>query len=479
MPNVLVPITLVGWIPAVLLLFAVLPPRRAVTAAFVFAWLFLPVYGYNFPGVPEYSKITATSLGAMLGVLVFDSRRLAALRPSWYDLPMLAWCCIPFISSMTAGYDWYDGLSGVERQTILWGLPYLIGRLYFSDTASLRELAIGIVIGAIVYVPLCLLEMRLSPQLHKWVYGFHPGRGIGQSRRWGGFRPTVFMQHGLGVALYMCTAAVIAVWLWLSGSVKALMRVPMSLVVLAVVATGILCKSAGALALMVLGVGVVLTVSYLRTRALFFVILALPLLYVSARTIGGWDAQGLIDLVNAVELDRAESMEFRIKSERGVWYLVQPDLLFGRARFDYSGQKVAASDDQRIIGDSMWIGALGKYGLIGLVSWMTALTLPSFLFVRRFSVSYWVRPAVAPSAALATLLALYMWDNMFNGMLNPMYILAVGGLTTCFSNRLGDTWSPLPRNRGQVAGGHQSPLLTRRSDRRLSAGLGAGNSDSW
>ena len=35
---------------------------------------------------------------------------------------------------------------------VRWQLPYLIGRLYFSDAEGLRELAIGIVIGGLACV---------------------------------------------------------------------------------------------------------------------------------------------------------------------------------------------------------------------------------------------------------------------------------------------------------------------------------------
>ena len=38
----LVPVALIGWIPFVLLLFAVLPARRAAVATLMIGWLFLP-----------------------------------------------------------------------------------------------------------------------------------------------------------------------------------------------------------------------------------------------------------------------------------------------------------------------------------------------------------------------------------------------------------------------------------------------------
>jgi len=96
----------------------------------------------------------------------------------------------------------YDGFSEIVRAFIGWGLPYLIGRVYFNDLESLQELAVGIFIGGLIYIPFCWFEVRFSPQLHKWVYGFRQHSFI-QNVRDGGYRPMVFMQHGLMVGMWM------------------------------------------------------------------------------------------------------------------------------------------------------------------------------------------------------------------------------------------------------------------------------------
>jgi hypothetical protein len=126
-----------------------------------------------------------------------------------------------------------DGISVNYPQELQWGVPYFVGRLYFCDVEGLRELAIGIFIGGLIYVPLCLFEMRMSPQLHVWLYGFHQ-HNWRQAYRFEGWRPTVFMQHGLAVALWMVIAAMVGYWLWRTRTVLMLWKVPMSLLVPAV-----------------------------------------------------------------------------------------------------------------------------------------------------------------------------------------------------------------------------------------------------
>src|SRR5262245_36172231 len=253
--TVLVPITLYGWIVVAIGLFAVLPPRRAVLCAYLLAWLLLPQAGIPFSGFPDLNKISATSLGAFVGVVLFDAGRLLRYRPSWVDIPIIVWCLSSLPSSLTnelppeATSALYDGLSGVMKDIFLWGIPYLIGRLYFTDLAALRELAIGIFLGGLLYLPLCAYELKMSPHLHQMVYGFHPSSFL-MTLRYGGYRPMVFMQHGLMVGMWMTSASLVGIWLWQFGALRSVLHVPMlRLVPALVIGTG-MCKSDGVIGLL-------------------------------------------------------------------------------------------------------------------------------------------------------------------------------------------------------------------------------------
>ena len=120
---------------------AVLPPRRAVLAGFLFAWLFLPVAEYQFKFLPELNKMTVTSISVLLGAALFDGTRMLNFRPRWFDVPIGVLCLAPVASSLANGLGVYDGLSECLRQVLRWGVPYVIGRLYFSDLRGLAALA--------------------------------------------------------------------------------------------------------------------------------------------------------------------------------------------------------------------------------------------------------------------------------------------------------------------------------------------------
>lgn len=422
----LVPIMLFGWVPVVLVLFATLQPRRAVIVAFLGAWMFLPQYNeYHIPGFPAYTKTFATCAGVLFSAAIYDIRSISEFRPRWFDLPMVAWCLVPLPSAMLANIGFKEGMLGVVTETVAWGMPYLIGRIYFSNLVALRELAIAVFFGGLVYTPLVLLEIRLSPQLHSWVYGFHQ-HDFGQARRGEGWRPTVFMQHGLAVATFMGSATLAGLALWTSKSVRAVRGVPIAWLVLGLFVTSVVCKSVGATVLTLVGVLAFLSVRAFKSGWLVYAVLGIPVAYMISRTVGGWSGSELLELAGEFAPDRVSSLRTRIVSENGLWAGVQTDLLFGGSRFRWGGEAVEGGG--KIIPDGLWIIALGKRGIIGLTAMTLAILLPAAMFVRHWRPTTWMHPLVSPSIVWCLLLALYMADCLSNAMLNPIYMLAAGGL---------------------------------------------------
>lgn len=76
----LVYIVMFGWIPFVLYLFRWLPAQRAVVVSFMVAWLFLPLAAFPLPGLPDYTKMSATSYGVLLATIIFDAKRFSSFQ---------------------------------------------------------------------------------------------------------------------------------------------------------------------------------------------------------------------------------------------------------------------------------------------------------------------------------------------------------------------------------------------------------------
>ncbi|MDJ0843661.1 O-antigen ligase family protein [Crocosphaera sp.] len=428
---------MLAWLPIVIFFFVRFPPRKAVIISFLVAWLFLPQKaGFVFSGIPDYNRISATCYSILLLTLFFDSQRLTRFKLTWLDLPMLIFCICPFFSSISNGLGAYDGLSQTLSQTVSYGFPYFIGRIYFNDLVALRQLAIGIFISGLIYLPLCLFEVRFSPQLHIMVYGYF-AHSFAQTIRYGGFRPTVFMLHGLEVGMWMMAVTLIGIWLWQAKIIKQLKGVPIQWLLVALIVTFILIKSTAAYGYLAFGIIILLIAKRFRSIIPLLVLIIGISLYLCVASTGNFSTKNaeplLATMSNIVGEDRAGSLEFRLDNEE---ILVEKALErpifgwggWGRNRvYDYNweGELVDISTT-----DSLWIIIFGDRGMIGLAALYSSFLLPVFIFsTKRYPPKFWFHPQVAPAAVLCVVIVLYMLDNTLNAMFNPVFTVVSGGIT--------------------------------------------------
>jgi len=452
--NALVPIALYGWVPACLILFAILPKHRAVMAAFLIAWLFLPVVHEPVLGI-RWTKMRATCYGLLLAALVYDAARLFAFSPKLWDLPVLAWCTCPFPSSMANGLGVYDGLSQSLEMTVVWGLPYILGRVYLVTPAALTELCVAVVVSGVVYSPLCLVEVQMSPQMHTWVYGYFP-HSFAQTVRFGGYRPAVFMEHGLAVGTWLTSAGLIAFWLWWTGAVTKLPLVygrvvPMGLVAGGLAVVTVLCKSSGAIGLGVVGWVVLMACRYVRALApvLLLVLCSLFPAYCYSRGSGAWSGMDLGEAIaDAFDRDRAASFIFRLDNENILIEKAVEAPVFGwggwgRNRvFDREGKDITVTD-------GLWIIALGERGMYGLAALSATLLAPGLRGVAVFPIRVWANPRFAPAAVLTVVLVLYAVDSLLNAMVNPVMMLVAGGVMSINPDQLDGETTTAPGTAAQ------------------------------
>lgn len=434
--NALAYLAMYGWIPIVLYLFTRFPTQRAVIISFIIAWLFLPQAKIPFSGIPDLTKMSVTCYGVLLAALLFDVQRLKQFRPSWIDIPMVIWCFCPIASSLSNGLGLYDGLSSALSQTVIWGFPYFIGRVYFNNLKGLRQFALGIFIGGLVYMPLCLWEVRMSPQLHTQIYGWFP-HSFAQTIRFGGFRPQVFMQHGLMVGVWMMTATLVGIWLWRAGVIKQIWGIPVGWLVAGLGLTFILVKSTGAYFLLALGVIILFTAKWLRSAIPLLLLLVCIPFYLQLTTTGNFTPQQQAAIVSFVSDNinpqRAGSLGHRFYNDYQLAEKARARIVFGwggwgRNRvyeYNWRGELVDVSTT-----DSLWIIAFGINGLVGLISLFSALLLPILVFTLFcYPARTWFHPKVAPAAVLAVALTLYTLDCLLNAMVNPIFGLTAGGLS--------------------------------------------------
>lgn len=450
--GALVPIVLYGYLPFVILLFALLPARRAVVVAYLVGWLFLPLISYKFiPGLPAYNKVSAAAIGCMAGALIFHSSDLLRIRWSWLDIPVTVYCLAPIATNVLNGAGLYEGMAISLQEVFLWGVPWILGRAFFSDLEGARELALGIVIGGLLYVPLCLIEIKMSPQLNQWVYGFYQ-HAFNQTKRMGGWRPMVFMQHGLAVGLWMTSAALVAWWMWRGKVLPRLAGVSAGAWVGLILITAVLCKSTLAMVLLLVGISLLWISQRTATRWLLVALILAAPVYMFLRSTEKWGGDWVMrPVVTAVDIvfgsDRSSSLATRLRNEQLIVNKAMENPVFG---WGNGGRYLVKDPDdpERILSvpDQFWVINLGRGGVVALGSLTGLLLLPALMFVLTCPARDLARGEVATVAALAMVPVLFMLDCLMNAMMNPVFTLAsasVAGVTLA-ARRIARTGSPVP-----------------------------------
>ena len=422
--NVVADAVMLVWIPAVAVLFANMKARRAAAVSLVGAWLFLPLATYDIPLFPDYSKVTATNTALLVGLMMYAPSRLRRLCMSWIDWPVCCVCISPLFASLSNGLGVYDGVSGSVAAFITWGMPWIVGRAVFGNVRGMHDLAKAMLVGAIVYVPLCLFEVRMSPQLHTWVYGWHQHSWI-QVIRMGGWRPTVFMDHGLMVSAWMATGTLIAIWFVHTRAEESVAGLPIRTATATLFATTILCKSVGAVVLMMGG----LALLFCRSRWLFLLCLLLPLAYIAARGSGVWDGSQLVTTASRLSPERAESLSFRLYHETMLAEKARERMWLGWGGWGRQRVQDEQGNDLSVT-DGAWIIYFGSYGILGVTALFAMMLLPIAAICCRYTRGEIFSPPFAGVAVLSVVSLLHAADCLPNSMLNPVFTVAMGGLAS-------------------------------------------------
>ena len=419
---------ILAWVVGVVAVFPSLKPHRGMLVIVLTGALFLPEAVPN-PvefGPVKFAKQLAIGYAALFAALLYSGDRLFSPGIRWFDWPMVVWCLIPIPSTFLnepppdGGSYLRDAVSQTLTQCVFWGVPYLMGRLYFTDRDTLRDLVVAVVIAAAIYAPLCLFEARMSPQLHRMVYGYHQ-HDFSQTVRFEGFRPTVFLQHGLAVGMFMVTGALMAAWLRRAGQIPgyfALLLVPVA----------VLIKSSGAIALGLSG-GVVLWLSAAtKSRWWLLALIAVAPTYSIARGTGTWTGTSLVQVISdEFDANRAQSLAFRLTNEDMLVEHAAERPLFG---WGIWGRNLIQNDagENISVPDGFWVITLGTRGIVGLTAIGLALLLPAARFALGTDPGRWTTPELAPAAACAVVVTLWCIDCVLNAMPNAVYPLIAGAL---------------------------------------------------
>lgn len=387
MQNAFATAALVIWPLAALVLFALLPRNRAILWSIIGAQLLLPAGAYiKFEGIPQFDKISIPNF-CLLACCLFFSGRWARIFSGSLVAGILVMIYIigPLITSynngdaivlgdfVIPGVGTYDGASAATAAFIAL-IPFLVGREFLRTAAAQREILYVLIVAGLFYSLPLLFEMRFSPQLQIWIYGFASAEWY-QSARDGGFRPIVFMGHGLIAAIFTLASTVAAATFWRARiSIHSIRPGRIAAYLGALL---LLCRSAGATVYALLLVPLIYFARP-KTQMLAAVVLTIvALTYPITRSQDIFPTNALVSAAEWISAERASSLKFRFDNEDMLVNRAfeRPVLGWGR----YGRSRVYRPDGvDMTVTDGNWIITFGENGFLGFIAQFGLLSLGVF-----------------------------------------------------------------------------------------------------
>lgn len=483
-------------IPLSIVAFATMRPTRAALAIKFGSLMFLPErVNFDPPGLPPFDKQSLPALCMLVGVLVTSRDRLREAKLGrGVDLLMLL-AMLGVLGTALTNQDVLkfgprtlpslgagEGLSLFVSVLLGPIIPFFLARILIRTAEDAKDLFRSLVIAGLVYTPFILIELKFSPQLHNWVYGFHQHDFI-QTVRGDAYRPMCFMSHGLTLATFMW-ASLMSAWILVKSRVaigrRAARPVAWMLTVLFP-----LIRSYAAIVYALVALPLV-WLTRPRAQLRFAALLSLLfVLYPITRVTEVFPAQGMVDFIADVTAqDRADSINFRFENED---ILAKRAVLrpwfgwgnWGRSRiYDDEGRDISVTDGE-------WILIFGATGIVGSIAIFGLILVPIFSALRRLNqVPRVNQPLLAGAGLIVGFFAIDLLPNSMGGYMvmflsgalaglshgmaqeksgvDPQLIArilaAIGRSAVAPASQVG-RWSAAPRARGGFSGRDRAPRV--------------------
>jgi hypothetical protein len=437
MPNMLAFAALSLWPVMALILFRRLPAGRAVIANLFVAYLLLPPppAGLDLPMLPPFTKETIPSLVAfVICLFMYKDRMTLFPQSATARVLMVIFVVSPVITVLTNGDTIYVGqfsqqamqareaVGLIVQQSILI-LPFILGLNFLREGSDMRDLSLALFFAGIAYSLPMLVEVQFSPMMNIWVYGFFQHDWT-QMIRDGGFRPIVFLYHGLWVAFLTMMATVAAVALMRAEQGRRTVWFAACAGYLVVML--ILCKSTGSMLFALFLVPIVLLASQRAQLRVAFILGALAISYPAAKVLHIVPEQQIIALAENAGTERAESLAFRIDNENLLLDRAMERPLFGWGSWGRN-QLIDESSGQVVtVVDGRWILLIGSLGLLGFLAEFGLLLLPIAVLYFKDREGY--EEPVPYIAPLCLLVAINVVDLIPNATITPLTWLFAGAI---------------------------------------------------
>lgn len=205
---------LLSWPVVVGILFSRKDRALALIWSIFAGYLILPqLVEIDLPAFPGLNKHMIPALAAAV-MVYFVTRDRARDEPEppplgpWVVVLLAMNFAAPILTALTNPDPLIDGINYRPAMSISQGvadlilqfillLPFLMGYKLLWNARGAELWLRALVLGVLWYTIPMLIELRMSPQINVWVYGYFQHDFI-QTIRYGGYRPIVFLEHPCG-----------------------------------------------------------------------------------------------------------------------------------------------------------------------------------------------------------------------------------------------------------------------------------------
>ena len=434
MPNAFAYLVFFSWPIVVLWLLIRYPTKKAIFISIVLTTLLLPsAFSADVPLLPPLDKDNITGLSLIL-FLFLMRKKFRIFQPGLSTILFIGYFiviaitvelnAIPIIiigSKYLPGLTYHDIFSTIIR-LIIYTMPFFLGR-YFSTSLKDTEIFFKImVVMALIYTLPMLFELKMSPQLHNIFYGYQPSQFV-QEIREDGYRPMVFVGHGLGLAFWMSTCILAAVAL-LKNKIRSTILSPVVVVCYLFVVL-MFCKTWSAAAYAVLGMFFILKLRPSTQVKWSFIIAAIVILYPIAKVNEVIPEKEIISTISQYNPARAQSLEFRFQNENEMLAHALEKPFFGWG--SWGRNRIYSKWDGRDLSvtDGRWIAELGTNGWMGFLFYYAILLTPLYYALKTFKYIKEPKDQVF-FATLAVILMICIIDSIPNTGMGPMHLFLAG-----------------------------------------------------
>ena len=394
----------------------------------------------KFPMMPEFDKHRIVLVSLILA-LVFG-RMPTKNKAEWWWYYMITGCFLTGVAAWlfnsdpiqygprtVLGITFKDGMYvGISEMLGPVFLGFFGMRTYRSEK-HLDLLVTVLACAGLIYAVPVLIEVRMTPQVHRWIYGYHANANFTQMFRFGGYRPQVCMAHGLAASLFVfacaCAATIAArtgttvsnvLWKW-TGK-----RAAWALVVAVIV-----CKSTGVYLYAAIALPLIRWFSAKTMMRTAVVLTILVCAYPYLRITQIFPKQTILDYAAKIEEERMHSLKFRFDNEDILIAHALKRPVFGWGG-NYGRNRVYSDwGDDLTVTDGGWIIAFGSGGYVGLFLYLGLPAFSVFTVARRLPKIKDTRQRNA-LAALALALTFTLLDVLPNGSFNWLPFFLGGAL---------------------------------------------------